>query len=175
MFQDGSGEHPKRKRRRLEWPYRPRTPGSSSLPGTGGVTRATHTRLEPPESLTQRAGRSRLAPPCGGVELHLTFILPKMKRPSEGGRDYRGPRAPLTRASAEAPSVSVPGLRPLTSRRLLRRVATSKLGPEVHPATAAALDPGRPVHPTRTGARLAARPAAGSIRHPPGGRQRGRG
>lgn len=45
-------------------------------------------------------------------------------------------------------------------RRLLQRVATSNLGPELHPA--ASLDPGRPVPPTRTDARLTARPAAGS-------------
>ena len=75
----------------------------------------------------------------------------------------------MTRALAEAPPVSVPGLRPLRPKTPPTGRDVQISGREVHPA--AALDRGRPVPPTRTGARLAARPAAGSIREqPPVGR-----
>jgi len=39
----------------------PRTPGASSLPGSGGVTRATQHPESSPESLPRRVGRSLLA------------------------------------------------------------------------------------------------------------------
>ena len=39
----------------------PRTPGTNSLPGSGGVTRATRHPESSPESLPQRVGRSLLA------------------------------------------------------------------------------------------------------------------
>lgn len=135
------------------------------------MARATARRLRTPESLPRRA--RTLAPPN----------RPPREADEKGGS---GPLSSLKYDRRRAAGLQ-PGSRGALDPRLVRkhprslsralgrhsaqRVATSYQGSEVHPAAAAALDPGRPVHPTRTGARLAARPAAGSIREqPPGGR-----
>ena len=131
----------------------PRTPGTNSLPGSGGVTRATQHPESSPESLPQRVGRSLLA-------RRGSRPLSSFNMKTVGGRSGdRGPRAPLTRASAEAPPVSVPGLRPLrpetppTGRDVQKLWARSAPRRGFRPRTAGAPDSHRSAPCGATGGR----------------------